>query len=61
MYLVMILFEGYFGKILHTGDFRFDHNIIDIKGLPNKIDEVFIDNTFCDPIFKFPDQESAYK
>lgn len=61
----MILFEGYMGTILHTGDMRFQQFMIDDNPLlfpPSlrnssyqtcsiHIDEVIMDNTFCDPIF----------
>lgn len=62
----MILLEGYFGRVLHTGDMRFNYKMIhanpelypiinqnyDNCSLP--IDEVILDNTYCDPIFIFP-------
>ena len=65
---VMILFEGYMGTILHTGDFRFTEQMIEnspalypanLKNTDNwkcsiHIDELILDNTYCDPIFKFP-------
>ena len=64
----MILFQGYMGTILHTGDFRFHPKILSEHVYlfpPNKrnkkgekcslhIDELILDNTFCDPIFQFP-------
>jgi len=60
----MILFEGYFGRILHTGDFRFNPNMIinyqKIFSQNSKLDEVIFDNTFCDPAFKFPPREVAF-
>lgn len=66
---VMMLFEGYFGRYLHTGDFRFhEHMWLENpylfprhlprtpEGLPRSIqvDELILDNTYCDPIFNFP-------
>jgi len=65
---VMILFEGYMGTILHTGDFRFTTNMITSLPLlyppskqnPNRegcsihIDELIMDDTYCDPAFQFP-------
>lgn len=64
----MILFEGYMGTILHTGDFRFTEQMIEnsealypghLKNQDNwkcsiHIDELILDNTYCDPVFKFP-------
>jgi len=64
----MILFTGYMGTILHTGDFRYS------KKMPNElkalypetkrnsrnetvsihIDELILDATYCDPMFVFP-------
>ena len=68
----MILFEGYMGTILHTGDMRFSDSFFDqcsylypkhlrtsdLKKCSIKIDELIFDNTFCDPIFKFPERVS---
>ena len=60
----------YFGRYLHTGDFRFHEymfteykylypdpvNNLTKEGIPKSIhiDELIFDNTFCDPVFKFP-------
>jgi len=66
----MILFQGYMGTILHTGDCRYNpswmiegYNLLYPKG-PGKmdaikskencsihIDELILDNTFCDEMF----------
>ena len=69
---VMVLFRGYMGTILHTGDFRFSPLMLRNpilypvgpssstsalgKGVRPSIhvDELVYDNTYCDPIFKFP-------
>ncbi|EGR29145.1 hypothetical protein IMG5_161990 [Ichthyophthirius multifiliis] len=70
---VMFMFEGYFGRILHTGDMRFSLKMIEknpiLYPLENKdpqkgrcslqIDECIFDNTYCDPEFQFPDQDKA--
>ena len=61
----MIIFKGYFGTVLYSGDLRFHENVI--KNNPYlftpqgeikmNIDLLILDNTYCDPIFKFPPQE----
>jgi DNA cross-link repair 1B protein len=64
---VMILFKGYFGTILHTGDMRWSRKLLKENymlfnkdaSLKYKIDELIIDNTYCDPIFNFPAQVSG--
>jgi DNA cross-link repair 1B protein len=64
---VMILFKGYFGSILHTGDMRWSRKLLqDSHPLFNsdatmkvKVDELILDNTYCDPIFNFPAQVSS--
>lgn len=54
----MYLMEGYFGTILHTGDFRFDNYILDFfKG--KDIDTLYLDDTFCDKIYDFPPRKEA--
>jgi len=72
---VMFLFSGYMGNILHTGDFRFTPKMLtelkDLypetrrnsqnKGVSIEIDELILDATFCDPIFKFPRRNEAFK
>lgn len=64
----MILFQGYMGNILHTGDMRFSDSFFDecsslypkelrtndLKKCSIPIDELIFDNTYCDPIFIFP-------
>jgi len=64
----MVLFRGYIGTILHTGDFRFNpimlqqldllypvlNRNIENKGCSIHIDELVLDDTYCDSIFKFP-------
>ena len=66
----MLLFQGYMGTILHTGDFRFHNELIinnsilypafkrnsDFTKCSIHIDELILDDTYCDPIFTFPDQ-----
>lgn len=54
----MFLLEGYFGTILHTGDFRFDPYILDFFK-DKKIDTLYLDDTFCDKIYDFPPRKEA--
>ena len=61
---VMILFSGYFGTILHTGDMRWSRKLLKTNhllfnqdsSLKMAVDELIMDNTYCDPIFDFPTQ-----
>ncbi len=60
----MILFMGYFGTVLYTGDLRYHDCILSKNSYlfnPNgtikyPVDELILDNTYCDPIFAFPAQ-----
>lgn len=73
---MMFLFEGYFGRYLHTGDMRFHEYMWKEytklfppelprtpEGLPRsiQIDELILDNTYCDPVFNFPQRELCVK
>ncbi|XP_041346696.1 5' exonuclease Apollo-like [Gigantopelta aegis] len=61
---VMFLFEGSFGKILHTGDFRYKSELIENSVLHNhrdSIDVIYLDNTFCSSRCIFPAQHEARK
>lgn len=65
---VMFLFEGYFGTYLYTGDIRFEKSVFEkyyelypesysneeFVKCSKKIDILYLDNTFCDPVFTFP-------
>jgi DNA cross-link repair 1B protein len=56
----MILLDGYFGRILYTGDFRFNASMMKEPILQEtKIDTLYIDNTYCHPKFVFPKQSDA--
>lgn len=59
----MFLFEGSFGRILYTGDFRYSgpmQNDINLHILCRAtVDVLYIDNTFCDPRCIFPSREDA--
>lgn len=64
----MYLFRGEFGITLYTGDFRWElgckiahmgKNML-LNALNNdKIDTLYIDNTFCNPSYSFPSREVA--
>ncbi|XP_033103339.1 DNA cross-link repair 1 protein-like [Anneissia japonica] len=58
---VMFLFEGYFGTILYTGDFRFcDAMLRDLDILSGKIiDVLYFDNTYNSEEFYLPSREYA--
>lgn len=58
---VMFLFEGYFGKVLYTGDFRYSNTMFSDTP-PSKcsnIDILYLDNTYCAPQCIFPTREEA--
>uniref|UniRef100_T1JJI0 5' exonuclease Apollo n=1 Tax=Strigamia maritima TaxID=126957 RepID=T1JJI0_STRMM len=58
---VLFLFQGYFGTILYTGDFRYYPSLVkDLRDLcVGDIDHLYLDNTYCNPKFVFKSRESA--
>ena len=70
---VMVLIEGYMGKILYTGDIRFDRDIFEkyeqiyppeirnerFSDCSKPIDVLYLDNTFLKKNFDFPKREAA--
>jgi DNA cross-link repair 1B protein len=66
---VMFLFEGYFGSILYTADFRVHRTMLDetlpvllsekTTGKRRGVDVLYLDNTYCDPRCSFPTQRDA--
>ncbi|XP_032074408.1 5' exonuclease Apollo isoform X1 [Thamnophis elegans] len=58
---VMFLFEGYFGVILYTGDFRYAPNMQQDPVLRNSklINCLYLDNTNCRPNTILPSREQA--
>ena len=56
---VMFLFEGYFGKVLYTGDFRFDSDMENDPLMEDlgKTDILYLDNTYNCPRCVFPTRE----
>uniref|UniRef100_A0A164W8C5 5' exonuclease Apollo n=1 Tax=Daucus carota subsp. sativus TaxID=79200 RepID=A0A164W8C5_DAUCS len=64
----MYLFQGEFGCMLYTGDFRWERTskkaqigkTMLLNALRDvKIDNLYLDNTYCNPTFKFPPREVA--
>merc|ERR1740130_2515002 len=50
----MFVFAGYFGTLLHTGDFRLhaDHaHMCALPPLRGGLTRIFMDNTYCHPHF----------
>jgi len=62
---VMFLFDGYFGRILYTGDFRYEEGMFDhgclSKLKSNPVDVLYIDNTFCSPKCVLPSRQEAMR
>ncbi|XP_028416031.1 uncharacterized protein LOC114539594 [Dendronephthya gigantea] len=60
---VMLLFQGYFGCILHTGDFRYFNGMLDVPPFTKDIviNTLYLDNTYCDPRCEFPSRAEAIK
>uniref|UniRef100_A0A8B9LTX3 5' exonuclease Apollo n=1 Tax=Astyanax mexicanus TaxID=7994 RepID=A0A8B9LTX3_ASTMX len=58
---VMFFFEGYFGTLLYTGDFRYTPSMLREPCLRNNttIDVLYLDNTNCDPTRSLPSRQRA--
>ncbi|XP_048859029.1 5' exonuclease Apollo-like isoform X1 [Brienomyrus brachyistius] len=58
---VMFLFQGYFGTILFTGDFRYTAAMLRDPSLRNhiSIDVLYLDDTHCDPTRSLPSRQQA--
>ncbi len=57
---VMFLWQGYFGTLLYTGDFRFHPAMLEEGPLAGvAVDTLFLDNTYLDSSFDFPSQRDA--
>ncbi|XP_032898244.1 5' exonuclease Apollo isoform X4 [Amblyraja radiata] len=58
---VMFLFDGYFGSILYTADFRYTPTMFCSLPLSTrkKIDALYLDNTNCDPESVLPSRHEA--
>ena len=56
----MFIFEGYFGKVLYTGDFRHCERIATHSAINRRVfDVLYLDNTYCDPNCIFPSRTEA--
>ncbi|XP_062854425.1 5' exonuclease Apollo [Trichomycterus rosablanca] len=58
---IMFFFEGYFGTILYTGDFRYTPSMLREPCLRNNttIHVLYVDNTNCDPTRSIPSRQRA--
>ncbi|NXT49685.1 DCR1B exonuclease, partial [Pluvianellus socialis] len=57
---VMFLFEGAFGTILYTGDFRYSSSMRGEPALRGRhIDRLYLDNTHCHPQRPLPSRQHA--
>ena len=65
---VMYLFRGEFGCMLYTGDFRWARtsrraqiarNMLLNALKQEKLDSLYLDNTYCNPLYSFPSREVA--
>lgn len=58
---VMFLFQGYFGAVFYTGDFRYDSPLEQSFTLPPSliVDKLYLDNTYCSPECDHPTREAA--
>ncbi|XP_053103451.1 5' exonuclease Apollo [Hemicordylus capensis] len=58
---VMFLFEGYFGVILYTGDFRYTPSLQQEPALKNSklMNILYLDNTNCNPYTVLPSRQEA--
>ncbi|XP_073906816.1 5' exonuclease Apollo isoform X2 [Castor canadensis] len=58
---VMFFFEGYFGTILYTGDFRYTPSMLKEPALTlgKQIHTLYLDNTNCNPALVLPSRQEA--
>ncbi|XP_005105971.1 5' exonuclease Apollo [Aplysia californica] len=57
---VMFYFQGDFGNILYTGDFRGTPGVLDAcQHLAGKVDTLYLDNTYSNPRCVFPSREEC--
>jgi len=58
----MFVFSGYFGTVVHTGDFRLDPEHVHLGALPmlqDGLTHVYLDNTYCHPAFSQPPRDQV--
>nr|XP_054751577.1 5' exonuclease Apollo-like [Lytechinus pictus] len=57
----MFLFEGYFGRFLYTGDFRYHPCMFPntLLGLNRPVDRLYLDNTYNSPNNDFPGEDDC--
>ena len=57
----IFLFEGYFGRFLYTGDFRFHPCMFSntVLGLNRPVDRLYLDNTYNSPENNFPGEDDC--
>ncbi|KAK3930862.1 5' exonuclease Apollo [Frankliniella fusca] len=63
---VMFLFQGSFGNLLYTGDFRYSPRILEYPVLSQiirnkELSTLYLDNTYAAATCKFPSREEALK
>jgi DNA cross-link repair 1A protein len=56
---VMLLFEVGKRIIMHVGDFRWHPVVMTVLGSRYRIDDLFLDTTYCDPKYVLPTQAEA--
>ncbi|KAI8744482.1 5 exonuclease Apollo [Biomphalaria glabrata] len=58
---IILYFEGSFGNVLYTGDFKLSDDIIEqAKKLSGQVDLLYLDNTFCSLQCVFPSQDDCF-
>ncbi|KAL3852060.1 hypothetical protein ACJMK2_015749 [Sinanodonta woodiana] len=60
----MFLFQGQFGNILYTGDFRYDKGVTESSPLcdiAGNLDIIYLDNTYCLPACSFPSRQKCFE
>jgi len=45
---------------IEDSEFYTESKILDVDACSIHVDELILDNTYCDPIFKFPNRDEAF-